>query len=478
MKKQNDKNPSQQQQEEQQSSIPAVKKKNPIRPTPRVQLPREHVGKSSIPHHEPYSSLYRLPQASPPQQQVGPIYYNPGVAQSLFTNAVNNYNMMQHWITAGYMPDTSHRPVSAHLIPNGSNQPVYGVLQGMLMNPLLNNNVIGSSSSSSSNCRSSSSNGRSSMMGHRINNLHISSALPTFPMSMKMPSKIIFLNKFRDHYVRNNRSKGQKNLRCFPHCNTSGHTDHGFCGAMLACRGITPRGYSRVRCFAEIRVASITGTRTKGLVSTETPAGLTPGVTVPTESVMKVVKTTENPFVKLFELATKSIDMSGISHIVTEFSLAPPSWHYGWRSSKYAKNYVHYVRAYLCVENGNYLSCVAIVDSDKFRISSSKRCRANGVINGETYDESVDNYRKEKERKNELKRKRKLQQFDEKEVLNLDVNSSSSVKRLKLEKEKQDNVVTKRKVSGNEKIKVTNLSQQKADDQLLSLASVAGNFKG
>ena len=34
-----------------------------------------------------------------------------------------------------------------------------------------------------------------------------------------------------------------------------------------------------------------------------------------------------------------------------------------------------------------------------------------------------------------LKRKRKLQQFDEKEVLNLDVNSSSSVKRLKLEKE-------------------------------------------
>ena len=316
------------------------------------------------------------------------------------------------------------------------------------------------------------------MRGHQINNLHISSALPTFPMSMKMPSKIIFLNKFRDHYVRNNRSKGQKNLRCFPHCNTSGHTDHGFCGAMLACRGITPRGYSRVRCFAEIRVASITGTRTKGLVSTETPAGLTPGVTVPTESVMKVVKTTENPFVKLFELATKSIDMSGISHIVTDFSLAPPSWHYGWRSSKYAKNYVHYVRAYLCVENGNYLSCVAIVDSDKFRISSSKRCRANGVINGETYDESVDNYRKEKERKNELKRKRKLQQFDEKEVLNLDVNSSSSVKRLKLEKEKQDNVVTKRKVSGNEKIKVTNLSQQKADDQLLSLASVAGNFKG
>ena len=45
-------------------------------------------------------------------------------------------------------------------------------------------------------------------------------------------------------------------------------------------------------------------------------------------------------------------------------------------------------------------------------------------------------------------------------------------------KEKQDNVVTKRKISGNEKIKVTNLSQQKADDQLLSLASVARNFKG
>ena len=35
---------------------------------------------------------------------------------------------------------------------------------------------------------------------------------------------------FRDHYLRNNKRGGLKNLRCFPECLPIGHNPKGFCG--------------------------------------------------------------------------------------------------------------------------------------------------------------------------------------------------------------------------------------------------------
>lgn len=43
---------------------------------------------------------------------------------------------------------------------------------------------------------------------------------------------IEFLSQIGDVYGRNNRSNGQKNLRCFPVC-SSIHSDIGFCGTPL-----------------------------------------------------------------------------------------------------------------------------------------------------------------------------------------------------------------------------------------------------
>jgi hypothetical protein len=41
---------------------------------------------------------------------------------------------------------------------------------------------------------------------------------------------ICFANEFRELYARNNKSKLRKNMRCFPQCLASGHTENNFCG--------------------------------------------------------------------------------------------------------------------------------------------------------------------------------------------------------------------------------------------------------
>ena len=35
----------------------------------------------------------------------------------------------------------------------------------------------------------------------------------------------------QSHYIRNNKSNGQKNIRCFPRCALTGHRVAGFCGS-------------------------------------------------------------------------------------------------------------------------------------------------------------------------------------------------------------------------------------------------------
>ena len=45
-------------------------------------------------------------------------------------------------------------------------------------------------------------------------------------------------------YVRNNRKGGLKNLRCFPHCLTGGHSPRGFCGSSIYARVWLPPNYN------------------------------------------------------------------------------------------------------------------------------------------------------------------------------------------------------------------------------------------
>jgi hypothetical protein len=42
--------------------------------------------------------------------------------------------------------------------------------------------------------------------------------------------EVQFCHGFKGSYIRNNKSKNKKHMRCFPQCNTAGHTTKGFCG--------------------------------------------------------------------------------------------------------------------------------------------------------------------------------------------------------------------------------------------------------
>lgn len=42
-----------------------------------------------------------------------------------------------------------------------------------------------------------------------------------------------FTTEFEEHYLRNNRSAGRKNMRCFPSCCQLGHKELGFCGGAI-----------------------------------------------------------------------------------------------------------------------------------------------------------------------------------------------------------------------------------------------------
>jgi hypothetical protein len=45
-----------------------------------------------------------------------------------------------------------------------------------------------------------------------------------------------FVSTFVQQYVRNNKSAGQKNLRCFPSCSEAGHCKIGFCGGPIVAK--------------------------------------------------------------------------------------------------------------------------------------------------------------------------------------------------------------------------------------------------
>ena len=46
--------------------------------------------------------------------------------------------------------------------------------------------------------------------------------------------EVEILSQVRTQYIRNNKSNGQKNIRCFPRCAKTGHRKAGFCGSNLS----------------------------------------------------------------------------------------------------------------------------------------------------------------------------------------------------------------------------------------------------
>ena len=161
---------------------------------------------------------------------------------------------------------------------------------------------------------------------------------PSPPMESLGPRVHLSLTSgFRDHYVRNNKGAGQKNVRCFPHCSDSGHNASSFCGAAVSVRVLLPLAAGAASPSAEQLAALYVYGQI--VPSAGEPEAITArGGTV---SVSEVANLCGNHAAEAGSFALPQLykalpqgherTREGLS-LLFEFSRS--SWHYNWKSNR------------------------------------------------------------------------------------------------------------------------------------------------
>ena len=116
-----------------------------------------------------------------------------------------------------------------------------------------------------------------SLQSYRGHNRGLGSCSATLGSSRMVQIRdLCFTKPFSESYLRNNRSSGQKSLRCFPHCAAKGHRVSGFCGDKLEATAIiiknlkdTDNWLSRISVVGEIRPCSDQGISSGNKISKE-----------------------------------------------------------------------------------------------------------------------------------------------------------------------------------------------------------------
>jgi len=163
-----------------------------------------------------------------------------------------------------------------------------------------------------------------------------------------------------DAYQRNNKSNGQKNLRCFPnHCQGLGHQP-GFCGHSI----IIDFSYSieelkgaKLYSFAHFAVAeselespALVGAR--GIQRREYSVG----DVVPEHQIKDKVRLADMPlreYIEGLELQERRPLSNDRERVSFEFNRNLKGWHYGFHGSKLTRNVLHNFRAYVVQQLGN-----------------------------------------------------------------------------------------------------------------------------
>ncbi|OQS03761.1 hypothetical protein THRCLA_03947 [Thraustotheca clavata] len=161
---------------------------------------------------------------------------------------------------------------------------------------------------------------------------------------------------FRTEYIRNNRSSGHKNVRCFPHC-CGAHRETTFCGSSITVEGGTAHiVYGR---FEEVDDSAKGDKR------------IVPGTIVPIAEITQNEKNAANPF-GMWMYGVKS----GAAGHTYEINQQKQSWHYGWVSSRFNSETLHHFKVYFFekVSSEHYVCC-ATLPSPSFSISSSRKTR-------------------------------------------------------------------------------------------------------
>ncbi|KAF0718348.1 hypothetical protein AaE_010667 [Aphanomyces astaci] len=152
---------------------------------------------------------------------------------------------------------------------------------------------------------------------------------------------------FQDSYKRNNKSSGNKHLRCFPHC-CKAHNASGYCGSTL--QVLTAVEHADMMLFAKFDLEQAADD-------------------IQVSSVVHVSEFEKSPYLRGRRLPDPSP-----GHMY-EINSRRNSWHYGWVSSRFVKSTVkHHLKVYILVPvdtNGNML-CVDVLMSKSFFIESTR----------------------------------------------------------------------------------------------------------
>ena len=137
-------------------------------------------------------------------------------------------------------------------------------------------------------------------------------------------------------YQRNNKTGGQKHLRCFPQCSGGMHNQTGFCGDSVKIKVencIPGVDYIAVGVFALYhdvnRLDANDSSDGAGLPHTLTDVTL--------EAQLNSVDQPLKPWFCAIEVKRER----GGSTILYDFNNARRGWHYGWFSTKTTKDYNH-----------------------------------------------------------------------------------------------------------------------------------------
>lgn len=176
---------------------------------------------------------------------------------------------------------------------------------------------------------------------------------------------------FRKRYLRNNKRGGLKHLRCFPECLSTGHHASGFCG-----HRVIVSTFSDVPLPANAIVVARFSFADDSL-PTKGAVNLNQNGVVEKRKIFDQIRKRERPIADFVQATMVRAENTGANgRVKTVFHMEPPSWHYGWRSSKHTKDMKHRMYVYLLLPEGteNFM-CVALDKSTEFKLSSSKRAK-------------------------------------------------------------------------------------------------------
>jgi hypothetical protein len=172
-----------------------------------------------------------------------------------------------------------------------------------------------------------------------------------------------FTKPLEEAYYRNNRTSGQKSLRCFPHCNDKGHLRSSFCGSHLEVTAVIHKDGTfgddwqnkEVLLLAEIR--PFTEPRISALKS------------VPKSKILSELRDMRNPR-SGGELVIGKVEIliedSSTAMVKIVFNEAKHSWDYSWRSNRWSGSSASHVVDIILVE-----SCNSALDQCDLKVYSS-----------------------------------------------------------------------------------------------------------